>query len=449
MDERIVIVLSDLHVGGGAADPGDDHIHDTQQLATFIDEQARSTEGGAGRIELVFNGDFLEFAQTNVKAFSLLSDDRWCQESESLAKLETILAGHPEIFQALRRFQDRGNAVTLAAGNHDVDLYWPAVQERLREVAGDKLQFAIGQDWLERFDGKLQIGHGHMSDPANRFKNWSRPVVTGPLGVEALEMCPGTLFMVKFVNRLEARYPFADNLLPVTKLGAVLFKDSKSGFASVGWMAMRVLGTTSWLTLNSEGAAGEDYGSVLLRRVNASRSRAAPMAAALRTLGMESDAAAVEAHTLTEQRLAELMLALLGRVDDQAWRAMFELGANDVVLGDDAVTLQTIVGARKYDGKADLRKVAQQRSQATGATVVVMGHTHQVDEYEWTGGKYYNPGCWTRYLDLEGVKSISLKDLEDESNYPYALNAVRIERQGDQLVSRMLSIDSFDPPPRR
>ena len=28
-----------------------------------------------------------------------------------------------------------GNLVTIVAGNHDVDLYWPAVQQRLREVA--------------------------------------------------------------------------------------------------------------------------------------------------------------------------------------------------------------------------------------------------------------------------------------------------------------------------
>jgi UDP-2,3-diacylglucosamine pyrophosphatase LpxH len=444
MDERIVIVLSDLHVGGGSVDPGDDHIYDKQQLAEFIWHQAQSPEGRLGRIELIFNGDFLEFAQTNVDAFELMSDDCWCQESESLAKLETILYGHPEIFRALRDFQDAGNAVTIAAGNHDVDLYWPAVQERLRQVAGDGLNFAIGQDWLERFEGKLQIGHGHMDDPANRFENWSRPIVTTPWGIETLEMCPGTLFMVKFVNHLEARYPFADNLLPVTKLGAVLFRDNKAGFASVGWMAMRLLGTTSWVTLGSEGT-GEDYGSLLLRRVNASRRRVTKIAAALRKLGMESDAEIVEAHAITAQRLAELMLALLGRIDLEDWREMFELGSQEVVLGDDAVTLQTIVGARKYDGKAELRKVAQQRSQTTGATVVVMGHTHQVDEFEWTGGKYYNPGCWTRYLELEGGKAVTLKDLEDESNYPYALNAVRIERQGDKLLSGMLSIERFDP----
>jgi len=34
-------------------------------------------------------------------------------------------------------------------------------------------------------------------------------------------MCPGTLFMVKFVNWLEQEYPFADHLKPVTALSRI------------------------------------------------------------------------------------------------------------------------------------------------------------------------------------------------------------------------------------
>ena len=50
--------------------------------------------------------------------------------------------------------------------------------------------------------------------------------------------------MVKFVNKLEAKYPFADNSR-LTKLAWVLLSDT-SGFASVGWMFTRLIATTSW-----------------------------------------------------------------------------------------------------------------------------------------------------------------------------------------------------------
>ena len=265
MDERITLIASDLHVGGGAQDQGDDHVYHKNQLANFISEQAATAEGRAGRLELFFNGDFLEFAQTDVDAFSHVSDKCWCTEHESLRKLESIVKGHGDIFGALRDFQVPGNVVTIAAGNHDVDLYWGKVQARLREVAGPNLRFELGTEWVERYDGKLQIAHGHMSDVANRFEHWEHPFVATDFGVECLEMCPGTLFMVKFVNKLEADYPFADNLLPVTKLASVLLRDDKAGYASVGWMFMRLVATTSASVLGTD--PGDDYGSRLLRQI--------------------------------------------------------------------------------------------------------------------------------------------------------------------------------------
>jgi hypothetical protein len=62
------------------------------------------------------------------------------------------------LFYSLR---GQGNRVTLAAGNHDVDLYWADVQKKIRDTAGD-INFETGKDVCERYDGRLQIGHGHM-----------------------------------------------------------------------------------------------------------------------------------------------------------------------------------------------------------------------------------------------------------------------------------------------
>lgn len=434
--DAVTLIVSDLHVGGGSADSGDDHVHDRQQFARFVDAQLDTPRGRDGQIELFINGDFLEFAQTDQEVHSRWSQRYWCTEQESLAKLETILSGHAEIFAALARFVARGHRLTLAAGNHDVDLAWPGVQARLRAAVGAAIRFEIGQEWVSRYDGALQIGHGHMDDPANRFEHWDEPIRTVDWGVQRLEMCPGTLFMVKFVNRLEARYPFADNLLPVSKLAGVLWQDDRSGFASVGWSFLRLLATTSIGALDSQ--AMDRLGPRLAARFQGDEAAYARLADAARRIGCELPAA----PALTESLLAELMVDLLGRLDDTQWRALFDLGAGAVTLGETPQTLNALRASAFDDMKLKLRRVAQQRADETGARVVVMGHTHQPDQLALEGGaQYVNPGCWTRYLELPPGQHVRLADLQDESRYPYALNVVRIERAGGDLVAHLECIE--------
>src|SRR5207253_3202087 len=134
-DKPVTLIVSDLHVGGGPNDPGDDHVYQNEQFRRFIDEAANSDDGRAGRIELFVNGDFLEFAQVRPEVYTLGSAQYWCSEAESVAKLDAILGGHRDIFEALGRFAGRGNRVTMGAGNHDVDLYWADVQKRIGAAA--------------------------------------------------------------------------------------------------------------------------------------------------------------------------------------------------------------------------------------------------------------------------------------------------------------------------
>src|SRR5262249_49575436 len=154
----------------------------------------------------------------------------WCSESESLAKLDCILAGHPKVFEALREFQTPHNRVTIFPGNHDVDLYWDRVQKKFREKAGDDVNIETREITYKRYGGRLHISHGHLFpsiDPANDFKHWRNPILAQPKDSDPkrLEMCPGTLFVVKFVNFLEAEYPFADNLHPEMDLARILARE--------------------------------------------------------------------------------------------------------------------------------------------------------------------------------------------------------------------------------
>ena len=120
-DRRVTLIVSDLHMADGGS--GDDFVDDKHQFVEFLRTQAATEQGRAGDIELVVNGDFLEFAQVCPDAYILNSSEYWCSEAESLRKLDCILAGHPDVFAALKAFQDTGNRVTLFEGNHDVDLH--------------------------------------------------------------------------------------------------------------------------------------------------------------------------------------------------------------------------------------------------------------------------------------------------------------------------------------
>jgi UDP-2,3-diacylglucosamine pyrophosphatase LpxH len=433
-DKLVTLIVSDLHVGGGPADPGDDHVFHDHQFVRFLRDQAATSAGRQGEIELFVNGDFLEFAQTDPQAFQIASQDCWCTQLQSLRKLETMIKGHPEIFAALKAFQRSGNIVTLASGNHDVDMYWPGVQARIRAEAGSSVRFEAGREWVDRHGGMLQITHGHMEDVANRFSNWARPVVTSAFGVECLEMCPGTLFMVKFVNGLEATYPFADNLLPVSRLASVLLRDDVAGFASVGWMFLMLVATMSKLKLSAQG---DEVSRRLLARFGGSREDARELLELLGRHGLDRHAERVVQGRLSAESMAEIMRDLLGRIEMSRWLELFG-PSRGVVLGRDGVTLSSIARASFVDVKNGLFEAARKRGRQTNARVVVAGHTHQPDERELgDGAQYYNPGSWTRFLELERDQRVTLEMLRDERRYPYRLNFVRVERHGDTLASSM------------
>src|SRR5678815_5907408 len=90
-DKPVTIVISDLHVGGGIHDPGDDHVYQGQQLIRFLEA---IPEASQGKVELFINGDFLEFAQVLPSAFTPTSPDFWCTQDESTNKLNAIIRGH-------------------------------------------------------------------------------------------------------------------------------------------------------------------------------------------------------------------------------------------------------------------------------------------------------------------------------------------------------------------
>lgn len=438
-EKPVVIVISDLHLGGGALDPGDDHVYDKDQLRNFIlDDLLSSPEGRRGEIELFINGDFLEFAQVRQSAYTLRSSAAWCSEPESVAKLEYILKGHADVFAALRKLGEAGNTVTLAAGNHDVDLFWPAVQEELRSFAGN-LQFVLGADWCARFEGRLRIAHGHQHDRGNRFERWSAPFVDGPDDQRRLEMCPGTLFMVKYVNWLEEDYPFADNIKPVGALWQILWRERKLGFAAAAWMLTRFAVNHPATTLGTTGAEAQDFPSLLVDAMRADEHVGGAVRGWYRQyVDAQAGDGTIERRLQDPAQLGRLLFEVIAQADPAAWQPVLDavhLGRG--TLGWSDGTLELWESQRSND-KELFRKVAEAELAMPGAEIVVLGHTHCPDWLVTEGGKkYFNPGSWTRYVEIGAHDSLRLADLRDESRFPYQLNFVRVARNGMGLSAEM------------
>jgi len=437
--KTVTLIVSDLHVGGGPYDSGDDHVYHKGQFKNFVLESADTPEGRAGDIELIVNGDFLEFAQVSPEVYDFGSSQYWCTEEESRRKLDAIVKGHPEIFDAFKTFQQRGNQVTLAAGNHDVDLYWPDIQKRLREVSGDALAFQLGTPWYTRYEDRLLVGHGHMFDPANKFEYWDDPI-RRDIDPPRLEMCAGTLFMVKFVNWLEIDYPFSDNLKPVTALYNILMKESKLGLLLVGWTLGKFLMLYPRQMANIN-QLNRELAGIFIQKLKLDDKFAARVTEIYReAVNAAADVAEVRRALGSEQAIFDFLMEMMPRVEPQRWLDYFgQLPIGTMAIGGQRGTM-SIVEANNVD-KDFLWDMAQRELlKEKGPEVVVMGHTHQPDERRTNqGGLYFNPGSWTRYVEYDSTTELSLTDLKDESRFPYELNYVRLEKHSTgKLDSSMI-----------
>ena len=98
---------------------------------------------------------------------------------KSVWKLDRVLRSHPQLLLALARFLLAGNEIYILRGNHDVEMYWPQVQEHFRLVLAQhhpadtsylEMKAAIEArlhflPWFYLDQGLLYVEHGCQYDP--------------------------------------------------------------------------------------------------------------------------------------------------------------------------------------------------------------------------------------------------------------------------------------------
>lgn len=212
--KKIKVVVSDLHLGKGRVLPGGginslEEFYYGDKLVEFIHYYS----SGAFReyeVELIINGDFLNFLQVDYRGHFLTV----LTEGVCLEILKSIVEGHRHVFKAMSEFAAKpGNLITYVVGNHDQAMLWPACREYLNQVCGTSLRY---KNIVYFFDG-VHIEHGHMHESANRMdprrfflkKNLAEPILNLPFGSH---------FFVEHVLKIKHKHPFIDKIRPFGKM---------------------------------------------------------------------------------------------------------------------------------------------------------------------------------------------------------------------------------------
>ncbi len=212
--KKIKLVISDLHLGKGKFLPsgGINSLEEFQygeKLVEFINYYS-SGQFKDYEVELIINGDFLNFLQVDYKGHFL----KVITEDIALEILKSIIAGHQNVFKALREFSlNPHHTLTYIVGNHDQSMLWPAAQAYFSEIVGVPVKF---KNIVYFVDG-VHIEHGHMHEPANRLDP-KRFFLKREIPEAILNLPFGSHFFVDFVLKVKQSFPYVDKIRPFNKM---------------------------------------------------------------------------------------------------------------------------------------------------------------------------------------------------------------------------------------
>jgi UDP-2,3-diacylglucosamine pyrophosphatase LpxH len=219
---EVTLVVSDLHL---SSEETLDDFYSDREFAEFLQYHADRY----ARVHLVINGDWLDFLQTDprpprtgAQATAQLDLEEIypinVTPDQATYAVEKITRRHVEFLDALRAFLAPGaptRRLTVLRGNHDVELAFAKVQERLREILGspdaETLSFPpIG--WFDPQHG-VYVEHGSQYDHWNALARFDDPFLDEAR--TRLEVPWGSVQVKTFWNRVEPEFPHIDKIRPM------------------------------------------------------------------------------------------------------------------------------------------------------------------------------------------------------------------------------------------
>ena len=225
---RHTVVVSDVHLSQthrrNDADPfwmryrWSDY-HPDADFEAFIGALIESCKGEP--IEVVFNGDVLDFDAPLVKDGTSTFEEYPLDDAGCTAQLLRIVEDHPRFFRAAARLIAEGHRVIFVSGNHDLELYWPGVRHALREaLRGMAKELAPDRDlsdledrvrfrtWFHVTEDKIYLEHGSQYDMLNGVPDPMLPVVKDGL---TLHPVAGKLAFKRTGSRMGYFNPYCED----------------------------------------------------------------------------------------------------------------------------------------------------------------------------------------------------------------------------------------------
>lgn len=204
------LVVSDFHLGKGrffkdhTQNILEDFVYDREwsEFLAFY----RTGDFAQADVELILNGDILNILQIDIYGVHT----HMITERSVVRSAQRIVAGHPEFFQALRRFvATPGHTVSYVVGNHDMGMLWHKPRQVFSEAVGAPVQF---YDVYYKFDG-IYVEHGQQYEKFSAT-DMRRPFITRGLPEPVLNLPWGSLFISVLLPRIKQERPYVDKVRP-------------------------------------------------------------------------------------------------------------------------------------------------------------------------------------------------------------------------------------------
>lgn len=205
--KKEIIILGDIEMGAGNIT--DDFISDNVLSKLILSLKQRTNP-----IDLILNGDTLDYLKCPAFIDGRKAYPRYVTVEMSLNKTKLIYKAHEKVFQALREFlQEKKNRLFFIIGNHDYDLVYKKVQERIKSYLQPKGNIFFALKYNQH---KVYAEHGqqydalHMMNPQKYFLSHK--------GRTFLNFPWMTFSVFSKILYFKEKYPFMERIKPIPTL---------------------------------------------------------------------------------------------------------------------------------------------------------------------------------------------------------------------------------------
>lgn len=153
-----IIILGDLELGGGT-------LTDDFTADNILCEIIAKISKKEVPVDLILNGDTFDFLKCPyIDEFMRKSYPANITANIASTKFELIYNSHKKVFDTLKEFvQNKKNNLFFIFGNHDYELHFAEIQNKIKEVLEEKKNVHFQMHY---FENSIYTEHGQQYDPS-------------------------------------------------------------------------------------------------------------------------------------------------------------------------------------------------------------------------------------------------------------------------------------------